>query len=523
MVAQILRLKLVLLANSFRRTPWQVVGLLLGLLYGIGTATFLAATLVALHFVDVEVARPIVIVFGSLTLVVFALLPLVLGIDDILDPRKFSLFGISNTILATSIGASSLLSVPAVVITIVAVAQTATWSAIPAASGLSVISAVLIVITCVLSARISTTLASFLLSSRRSRDISTIVGVAVLIAVAPFIAVLASVDWGREGGAVLTSIANVVGWTPLGAAWAAPADAAVGLEADSYAKLAIAVLWVLVLFAAWRVLVGAVVVTRERQAQAKKYLGLGWFDRVPRTPIGAIAARSFTYWTRDSRYLTSLAIIPLVPIVMIVALHVAGIPLPALALLPVPVMSLFLAWSVHNDVALDNSAIWLHIASSTSGRDDRWGRLLPALGIGVPLILVGSVISVAIFGDWAVLPSLIGVSMAILLIGLGLSSVTSARYPYPAVRPGDSPFSQPQAGGNGAGLVQGLSFFGILVLASPAIAAAVLGFFFGYGWHLVALGAGFAIGVTVLLVGVRIGAGVFDRSSSQLLAAALKN
>jgi ABC-2 type transport system permease protein len=287
--------------------------------------------------------------------------------------------------------------------------------------------------------------------------------------------------------------------------------------------LAIAIVWILALFVIWRVLLAAVLVTRERQAQAKKYLGLGWFDRVPRTPAGAIAARSLTYWTRDQRYATSMVIIPLVPVVMIVALYIGGIPLQSLAILPVPVMCLFLSWSVHNDVAFDNSAIWLHLASSTRGVDDRWGRLLPTLGLGVPLVLVGSVVSIAIFGDWSVLPSLIGVSMAILLIGLGLSSVLSASFPYPAVRPGDSPFSQPQAGGNAAGLIQGLSFFGIVLIASPAIAAAVLGFFFGPVWHFAALGLGLGIGVTVLLVGVRIGASVFDRRGSELLASALKN
>ena len=523
MVAQILRLKLALLANSFRRTPWQVVGVVIGLLYGLGTATFLAASLVALRFFEAEVARPIVIVFGALTLVVFALLPLLLGIDDILDPRRFSLFGISNTTLATSIGVASLISVPAVVIAIIAIGQTATWSRGTEPFGLSVVAAVVIVITCLLSARISTTLASFLLSSRRSRDISTIVGIALLIAGSPLIAVLASVDWARQGIATLTSIAEVLSWTPLGAAWAAPADAAVGLEAEAFGKLAISVVWVLVLFAAWRVLLGAVLVTPERQPQAKKYLGLGWFDRMPRTPIGAIAARSLTYWTRDSRYLTSLAIIPIIPAVMMVTLHIAGMPLASLALLPVPVMCLFLSWSVHNDVSFDNTAIWLHIASSTRGRDDRWGRLLPALAVGVPLVLGGSVISVAIFGDWTVLPSLIGVSSAILLIGLGLSSVMSAQFPYPAVRPGDSPFSQPQAGGNAAGLIQGLSFFGILLLAAPSIAAAVLGFFFGVMWHFLSLVLGVVVGVAVLGIGVRVGARAFDRRSSELLAAALKN
>ena len=523
MVAQILRLKLILLANSFRRTPWQVVGLILGLLYGIGTATFISASLIALRYTEVEVAGPIIVVFGSVTLVVFALLPLVLGIDDILDPRRFSLFGISNTTLATSIGIASLLSAPAVVITIIAVAQTATWSATPAASGLSVAAAVLIVITAVLSSRISTTLANFLLSTRRSRDLTTIIVIALGIAGSPLVAVLASVDWARNGIAVLTDIASVLGWTPLGAAWAAPAAAAAGHESDAFAKLAIAIVWVLALFVVWRVLMAAVLTTPPRRPQAKKYLGLGWFDRLPRTPAGVIAARSITYWTRDPRYVTSLAIIPVIPVVMVITFFVAGVPLQTLALLPVPVMCLFLSWSVHNDVSFDNSAIWLHLASSTSGRDDRWGRLLPALLVGVPLVLGGSVISIAIYDDWSVLPSLIGVSFAILLSGLGLSSILSARFAYPAVRPGDSPFSQPQAGGNAAGLIQGLSFFGILLLAAPAVAAAALGFIYGDGWHLAALGIGVGVGVIALVGGVRIGANVYDSRSSELLAAALKN
>ena len=523
MVAQILRLKLVLLGNSFRRTPWQVVGLVFGLLYGLGTATFLSAALVALRFFDADLARSAVIVFGGIIIVVFAVLPLVLGIDDVLDPRKFSLFGLSNTVLATAIGVASLLSVPAIVITIIAVAQTATWSRGGAEYPLSIVAAVLIVITCVLSSRISTTLASFLLSTRRSRDISTLVGVALLVAATPLIVVLANVDWATQGASVLSSVADVLGWTPIGLAWSVPADSAIGLEGQAFGKLALAIVWALVLFLVWRVLLGAVLVTPGRQAQAKKYLGLGWFDRVPGTPAGAIAARSLTYWTRDARYVTSLVVIPLVPAVMIVALLVAGLPLQGLALLPVPVMCLFLSWSVHNDVSFDNTAIWLHLASSTRGRDDRWGRLAPALGVGVLLVTVGSVMSAAVFGDWIVLPSIIGVSAAILLVGLGLSSIMSARFPYPAVRPGDSPFSQPQAGGNAAGLIQALSFFGILLLAAPALTAAVLGFLLNPAWHFVALVLGLGIGVAALLGGVRAGSIVYDRRTSELLAAALKN
>ena len=523
MVAQVLRLKLILLGNAFRRTPWQVVGLVFALAYGLGTALFLGAGLVALRFFEVDVARSVVIVFGSLAIAVFALLPLLLGIDDILDPRRFALYGMSNTTLATSIATASLISVPAVVIGIIAFAQITTWTrgALPLA--LAVVSSLLIVVTCVLSARITTTLATFLLSTRRSRDATTVVGIALLVAATPLIVLLSSIDWGKQGLSTLTSIANVLGWTPVGASWAAPADAASGLDGQAIAKTVIAVLWIGVLALVWRALVAAILVRPPRQAQAKRYSGIGWFDRLAGTPAGAIAARSITYWTRDARYVTSLAIIPIIPAVMIVALLIAGVPIAGLALLPVPIICLFLSWSVHNDVSFDNTAIWLHLVSSTSGRADRIGRLAPALVLGIAVILLGSVVSIAVFGDWSALPSLIGVSTCILFVGLGLSSFMSARFPYPAVRPDDSPFSQPQAGGNSAGLIQALSFFGILLLAGPSIVAAFFGLAIGGPWHWVSLAAGLVVGVPALVGGIRLGAGVFDRRGHELLAAALRN
>ena len=523
MVAQVLRLKLLLLANAFRRTPWQVVGLVFALAYGIGTSLFLAAGLVALRFIDVEIARSVVIVFGALAIVVFSVLPLMLGIDDILDPRRFALYGMSNSLLATSIATASLLSVPSIVIGIIAFAQITTWTRGALPFGLAIASSFLIVLTCVLSARITTTLATFLLSTRRSRDATTIVGIALLVAATPLIVLLSSINWGRDGLRTLHDIANVAGWTPFGAAWSAPADAAAGSDDSAVAKLVIAIIWLALLALVWRALVGAVLVRPPRQAQAKRYSGIGWFDRLAGTPAGAIAARSITYWARDARYTTSLAIIPIIPAVMIVALLIAGVPLTVLALLPVPIICLFLSWSIHNDVSFDNTAIWLHLVSSTSGRADRIGRLAPALSLGIVVVLLGSVVSIAVFGDWSALPSMIGVSSCILLVGLGLSSFMSARFPYPAVRPDDSPFSQPQAGGNSAGLIQGLSFFGILLLALPSIIAAFFGLALGGPWHVVSLIAGLGVGIPALLGGVRLGAGVFDRRGHELLAAALRN
>ena len=58
MVAQLLRLKLRLLGNIFRRSAWQVVGIAVGLIYGLGAAFLVFAVLSGLRgFDDVELIR----------------------------------------------------------------------------------------------------------------------------------------------------------------------------------------------------------------------------------------------------------------------------------------------------------------------------------------------------------------------------------------------------------------------------------------------------------------------------------
>ena len=523
MVAQFLGLKLRLLANTFRRSPIQIVGIVIGLVYGLGAAVVAVIGLVALRFVDTHLAGSITVTLGGFIVLGFLLVPLAFGVDDTLDPRAFSLFGIPTTKLATALAITALIGVPALIVAIVAVAQVFTWTRDPLAVVLAIIGAVVIVATCVLGARVATSVAAFLLATRRAREITGLVALLVIVSLSPFVAVLAAVDWGAEGLRLLSSVAGVVGWTPLGAVWSAPAEAAAGAPGLAILKALIGIAFALLLWVAWRALVGWMLVTPQREARRKSYAGLGWFRLVPDTPAGAIAARSLTYWRRDARYHTSLVAIPIAPIIFVVALAVAGVPWNILALIPVPAMCLFLSWSVHNDVAYDNTAIWLHLASDTDGRADRVGRLVPALMIGIPLVIIGAPICAWLFGDWAVLPSLIGVSFCLLFAGLGLSSVISARFPYPAVRPGDSPFAQPQASGTAAGLIQSLSFFAAIVVTLPPLGLAALGLALGGAWNFGALVLGLLFGIAGLYFGVLWGGAIFKRRAPELLAFTLRN
>jgi ABC-2 type transport system permease protein len=241
----------------------------------------------------------------------------------------------------------------------------------------------------------------------------------------------------------------------LGAAWALPADVATGVSGGEVTiKLLISLAFLALLWLSWRALVARVLVTAQRSVPEREHANLGWFARTPSTRSGAVAARSFTYWARDARYPVPVIGVFGFLVVVFLAFVIAGIPLTYLVLLTVPALCATLAFSVHNDVALDNSAIWLHVSASRVGFADRLGRAVPVLAMGVPLIAVGSVAAAFFADDFEALPALLGVSTVLLLAGLGVGNLLSAVFPYPAVRPGDGPFSQPQVGGGTGFVVQ---------------------------------------------------------------------
>jgi ABC-2 type transport system permease protein len=522
MVAQLLRLRLHLFVNHFRRSPWQVVGLVVGVIYGLGVAGVVCAVLIGLRFAPVGVApvRDGLVVAGSLAVLGFLLIPLAIGIDDSMDPRAFATLGIPNRQLSFGLALASLVGVPAVALTIVLFGTIVTWSRGPVETVLAVASAVVLLATCMLATRVSTAIAAFLLSTRRAREASGMAGVLVLVLIGPAVVLLVNLDWDGSAAGAIGSLGRGLAWTPLGAAWAVPGDAADGAWGEALVKLLISGLFLAGLWAVWQALVARMLTSPGREAAAREYGGLGWFDRTPATPAGVIAARSLTYWRRDARYGMSLVMIPVIPVLVVLPLALAGVPVTFLALLPVPLMCVFLGWAMHNDVAYDHTAIWLHVVSGTRGTADRIGRLVPAVLVGIPLIGIGSVVSVAVYGDWAAFPAMLGVCTCILFTGMGFSSYSSVRFPYPAAKPGDSPFAQPQSSDTAAALVQSLTLTGSVLLSLPAVGFGVLGLLVDPVWNLPALVAGVSVGLLSLWGGVWLGGRTFERRGPEMLASA---
>ena len=516
MAAHVLRLRLALLFGTLRGDGRHVARVVTGLV--ILAAATIAGCWGLLTFTDApdEVMTAVTVLGGSAVTLGFALAPLIGGAADPLDPRRFRVFGLSAGRLAAVLGLVGFVSVPTLVLAAFCACAAVVWVAHGVPWVAAVLGALLQLVTCVVLARVAMALASLFLDERRSRELSGLFALTILVVVVPVGVFLASLEWGGVVPTQLTEAVETLALTPLGAAVAYPGLLALGSE-DAGLSLAVAFGTIIVLAALWALLVRRILTTTERPAPSRERGGLGWFAVAPGTPGGAIAARSLIYWFTDRRYLANIVIIPIAAGLVIVPLLIAGVPPAVIALVPVPLAALFLGWLPHNDLAYDSSAVWMHFAAGIRGSSDRIGRLVPILLIGIPTLAIAIPIAVSMHGRWAVLPAMTGVCAALFFTGLGLSSISSVAWPYAASRPGESPFQQPQRTGPGGAISQAVVMLGAVVLCAPAL---------WWGWlaltddieaATMALWGGVAIGLTVLLFGIGIGSAVFRRRGGRLM------
>ena len=537
MIVELLRLKLRLLLNGFREprtAAWAVVGILLA---GLAVALLWTGASLATGL-DAVTRHRVVVVTGVLVSLGAFFIPLVVARSQLLHPRALWLFGfrpasIAGAVLLTTLVGPALLLVP------VAVAPLGLWHG--EAGATAAVAAPFIVLEGVLAARIGVVIGSVLRYRPGVNALIRVVATLLLVAgvvvigahLAPTIAgMLPGSMWRTVLPVVVAlaplrdpAIADTLTSLPLGAFWRLPSHQAAGDAALVTQDVALGALTIIALLAVWSATLAVQLRPTRRRPRERAAFVPGWFRRLPSTPMGAVAARSFTYWMRDPRYRAAVVLLPVVPVVTLVAFWIVGIPLAISSLVPLPLVVLLLAWgTLHNDVAYDSTGVWSHLAAQIRGVDDRVGRMLPILAMGVPVVLIGTPLTAWGHGDWMIAPAVLGVSTALLLGGVGVSSLISARFPYPATRPGDAPFQQPQVPGSTGGGTQAGSVFLILLVAAPAIAATVFHLLGVPGpWVWLALVMGVAAGALVLLLGIRVGGAAFDRRAPELLEFAARH
>lgn len=457
--------------------------------------------------------------FGFVVLCAALLIPF-FGANGMIDAKQLRQFpftraGLSVWLVVSSVATWVGLLLVAWLVSFVVLRAYDLISALVAALG-----ALMFLATVHITAHISTEASRLVFTSPRRQLIKSILGWLLLLSLAPLLAFFATIGGFDGVRTVITELGVATQWTPFGASLSAVDAMTAGNIGALLGKFTLALVSLALLAFIWFLLVlRATTRTTHPGHEVLENSGMGWFERFPPTIAGVISARSMVSWIRDTRYRLSIAIVPAVIVVSMLALWVAGAPSTIVWVIPLAVISFFLGWSVHNDVATDSTAIWMHVAASVPGRADRIGRLAPIMLFGIPLIIVGSTLSVTIMGDFRPLPAVIGISLSLLLTGAGVSSVASARWPYPATRPGDSLFSQPQFEGFSGPRWQVLSVLITLVLSAPAL---IIGFI-GIGieslpLQLVSLLLGAVGGALVLALGVRWGAQTVEAEGPELIA-----
>ena len=519
MVAHLLRLKLLLLRNLFRRSRAQTIGIIAGIIYFsfavIGVALLLGALRASLD--DARVLIPLV---GAATIVLWTIVPLfTFGSDPTVDPARFATFAVPTRDLAVGLALAALIGLPAIATGVIMVGVFVAWTMTLASAVVGALCVVIGLLTAVTTSRWVSARATGALQSRRGRDALAISALLLLVIAGPLVAFL-----GRssdDAKATLGLLSDVVGWTPLGFVWAAPTDIAAG---DNVVGLVRLVLGAATLFVVGRLWAEAVADQVENpRAISRSDAGvaadgdLGLFARVPDTPGGAVAGRVLTYYRRDPRFQVALITTPLVPLLLLVPYYVGGVAWAPL--LMGPFVAFLLGWGEHNAVAYDSDAVWLHIVTATPGTADRRGRLAASGLLAVVLLPTYTLVGAWVGQRLDLVGGLLGLSLALLGAGYGLSSVMSVVLPYPVPESGESPFaSRPGAAGITL-LSQTVASIGTAVIAAPVVVLAWYGWQ-GQVWAVWATAiVGIVLGLGAALIGIRIGARIFERRGPELLDA----
>ena len=515
MVAALVRLRLLVLRNSLKRSVGQLVAVIIGALYGIFVLGMVIVGLFALNLAPIDLLRTIVVLAGSALTLGWALIPLFLPIEQTLDAPHLAVYPIPLNTLLTGLLISGVVGIPGAITMVASIFTFGSWLRMPGVAVLALVCGIVGALLCVMLSRAVTAAASSLSSGRRFREASGILIFIPLVLIGPIVAGTAS-SLGSSRDA-LPTLATFMSWTPLGAIWAIPSQVALGDPVGALLRALIGLATIAVVFLVWRwglarALVTPIHATSRVRAQGR----LGLFGRLPATPAGVIAARCLTYWFRDPRYLRQLVIIPVMPLLLwfYSSLTHHSFLLQGAGLF----VAFMLGITLIADVSYDSTAFVLHMSKAVPGRADRWGRASAVLAFGLPAVVAITLITAWISGDWMPVPALLGLAIGLLLGGLGVCSVTSAVVVFPAPAPGDNPFKT-RPGANTALLGSTFLTWGVLALVNaPEIVLLIVNLVTGqqlWGW--IALVVGVVLGPITLALGANLGGRILDRRAPELL------
>lgn len=515
---QLLRLRLVVVGNGFRQ-PLPAFARVAAALALVTLAALTTRLLVDLGARSEWQLHAASVALGTMVFGVCLFLPAAVVRDEPLHARGFAGYGLPASLIAVLVPITDLVSLPCLLLAVLLVGYVGSWAAV-GVGGIAFATALVLLILGLQAVRLSSIVGARLWRARRGP-----IGRAVAWAALAALGILCLVPMVGDPAGIPVRILPVVEllrFTGIGLLWDAPhleLTEVSGWPIVAAGAVAILVLAILQFLFVRSELRGGR--TRRGHASLDR---IGIFRLAQGSPTAAVAARSTIYWIRDPRYAASLIALPFVPVLMLAAASIGGVPGDVIGLVPLPIVVLILGWSsTHNDTAYDSTAIWAHVVAPLRGIQDRIGRAVPVLAIGVLVIALGTPLTVLAVDRRGTVLVVLGLCGAALLGSVGVGSGVSARFPYAVSPPGSSAFRAPQAASSAGGAAQTLSVAAVVLVIAPAVWATVMWTIHGGAWAWAALGLGVGVGALVLVAGLLLGGWVFDRRTPELLDFAMRN
>jgi ABC-2 type transport system permease protein len=199
-----------------------------------------------------------------------------------------------------------------------------------------------------------------------------------------------------------------------------------------------------------------------------------WMTFLPRNRVGAVAAREVRYLMRDPKRRVALLPTLLMPFLPLLTTLGEGGHASATAPFAALLTTFVAAQLTLNQFGLDGSAYWTNVAAGNDPEADLTGKNLATVITTLPLVTAVALVLAALGGGWAYVPAVLGLSLAVLAIELGIGNVVSVRAPQGVPESRSNLWANNTGQGCIAGLVSLLALVAVGVLVVPiAIAVGV--------------------------------------------------
>ncbi|PAU67167.1 ABC transporter permease [Bifidobacterium italicum] len=530
-VGTFVRLRWAITMATLRRSVWQLVGFIVTVIVAVGCVVGALAGGIALGVqsdplvgVVLRIAVPLAGAFAILLAVLIQLM--IVGENSTMTPDNFAIYGIGDRRLTTGLVAAGLAGPAGVAFLLCLLAFTPAYAHFGAAAVVAAVAgAFAVIVTAMLCSKAMLSLFGVLVRSQAGKNLFYIAMMIliILLAEAPSM-MMASLD--TAGTAIdvrhMVRAADVVGWTPLGAPFMLPFDAADGAWGVFAARLLIvaatcAVCWWLTM---WSLRYARTHNAAISGGKAEK--GLGMFGRTSDSPSGAVTARLLCMLRRDPRQSVMFVMPPLIVLIFALMGRQIGDWYVWAGMI---VSCMMFALAEANGLGYDGRGFAMEVICGAPAIDDRRGRARAYVLVATVSIVVLFAISMACSGFWRT-PSgwLLGLTLGVCgwswtLATIGVAEAMNPVFMYPTPSL-EKPFSTPQ--GRGAAqmfipLLQMLLFAAVMI---PTIAVAV-GLGFGGAldrWYPVLIPVAIANGAGALWLGTWLGAKLLERRKLKVLA-----